>query len=195
MRLLLYTADKSLTLSTARSVSDYLVGRTKALKDAETRERIHAAFAGHRIDRARIDLLPPGSQLEMLQSYSLMDVALDPFPTAGGTTTCESILMGVPVVSYAGDRFSCRISASYLNSVNLEGLIAKDIPSYIDLAQRAVKDIPRLQRARAGLRDRMMRSPLTNASRFAESFAAALNTMWRYRDQASRPRIVDVERT
>ena len=171
------------------------VMRTKALKDAETRERIHAAFAGHGIDRARIDLLPPGSQLEMLQSYSLMDVALDPFPTAGGTTTCESILMGVPVVSYAGDRFSCRISASYLNSVNLEGLIAKDIPSYIDLAQRAVKDIPRLQRARAGLRDRMMRSPLTNASRFAESFAAALNTMWRYRDRSSRPRIVDVERT
>ena len=60
--------------------------------------------------------------------------------------------MGVPVVSYAGDRF-VRISASYLSSVNLEGLIAKDIPSYVELAQRAVKDIPRLARVRAGLRN------------------------------------------
>jgi predicted O-linked N-acetylglucosamine transferase (SPINDLY family) len=170
------------------------VMRTKALKDAETRARIHAAFAGQGIDTARVDLLPPGSQLEMLHSYSLMDIALDPFPTAGGTTTCETILMGVPVVSYAGDRFSCRISASYLTSVNLEGLIAKDIPPYIDLAQRAVKDIPRLARVRAGLRGRMTASPLTNATRFAESFADALNTMWRYRDQKTRPRIVDVER-
>jgi len=170
-----------------------VVMKTKALKDSETRERIHAAFAGHGIDSARIDLLPPGSQLEMLQSYSLMDIALDPFPTAGGTTTCESLLMGVPVVSYAGDRFSCRISASYLSSVKLEGLVGKDIPAYLDLAQRAVKDIPRLARVRAGLRGRLLGSPLGDNSRFARSFSAALKTMWRHRDSRTRPRIIDVE--
>jgi predicted O-linked N-acetylglucosamine transferase (SPINDLY family) len=170
-----------------------MVMRTKALKDIETRRRIHAAFASHGIDAARIDLLPPGSQLEMLQSYSLMDLALDPFPTAGGTTTCESILMGVPVISLAGDRFGGRISASYLTSVKLNGLVAKDTKGYIDLARRAVKDVPRLARVRAGLRARLMSSPLVDATRFSQSFSAALKTMWRYRDRATRPRIVDVE--
>src|SRR5215471_5429688 len=169
-----------------------LVLKTKALKDQETRDRIHAAFARNGIAAERIDVLPPGSQIEMLRSYALMDVSLDPFPTAGGTTTCESLLMGVPVISYAGDRFSCRISASYLTSVKLEGLVAKDIEGYLDLAQRAVKDIPRLARVRATLRQRMMASPLVDASRFAKSFTAGLKTMWRYRDPRTRPRIVDV---
>ena len=147
-----------------------LVMKTKGLKDQETRARIHAAFEHKEIAPARIDLLPPGSQLEMLQSYALMDIALDPFPTAGGTTTCESILMGVPVISYAGDRLSCRISASYLGNVKLDGLVAKDILGYLDLAQHAVKDIEKLARVRATLRPRLMASPLVDASRFARIF-------------------------
>jgi predicted O-linked N-acetylglucosamine transferase (SPINDLY family) len=170
-----------------------MVMRTKALKDVETRARIHAAFGSHGVNAARIDLLAPGSQLEMLQSYSLMDIALDPFPTAGGTTTCESILMGVPVISLAGDRFSGRISASYLTSVKLNGLIANDAKGYLDLAQRAVKDVPRLARVRAGLRARLMSSPLVDAVRFSRNFSTALRTMWRYRDRKTRPRVVDVE--
>ena len=169
-----------------------MVMRTKALKDQETRDRMHAAFARNGIAPARIDLLPPGTQLEMLQSYALMDVALDPFPTAGGTTTCETLLMGVPVISYAGDRFSCRISASYLTAVNLGGLVAPDLDGYLDLAQRAVKNIPRLANLRAALRQRLMGSPLVDSSRFAKNFSAALRTMWRYRDRSTRPRIVDV---
>jgi len=169
-----------------------MVMRTKALKDPETRDRLHAAFARNGVPSTRIELLPPGSQLEMLQSYALMDVALDPFPTAGGTTTCETLLMGVPVVSYAGDRLSCRISASYLTAVNLGGLVATNLDSYLDLAQRAVKDIPKLAHVRGTLRQRLMRSPLVDASRFAKNFSAALRTMWRYRDPATRPRIVDV---
>ncbi len=176
-----------------RSIPDArLVMKTKALKDQETRARIHGTFERNGIAPARIDLLPPGSQLEMLQSYALMDIGLDPFPTAGGTTTCESILMGVPVISYAGDRLSCRISASYLTSVKLDGLVAKDIPGYLDLAQRATKDIGRLARVRATLRPRLMASPLVDASRFAKNFSTALRTMWRYRDAATRPRVVDV---
>jgi predicted O-linked N-acetylglucosamine transferase (SPINDLY family) len=166
--------------------------KTKALKDQETRARIHATFERKGIAPARLDLLPPGSQLEMLHSDALMDIGLDPFPIAGGTTTCESILMGVPVISYAGDRLSCRISASYLTNVKLDGLVAKDIPGYLDLAQRAAKDIEKLARVRASLRPRLMASPLVDAPRFAKNFSAALRTMWRYRDAPTRPRVVDV---
>ena len=53
----------------------------------------------------RVDLLPlTAGNVDHLAMYAHMDISLDPFPYAGTTTTCESLFMGVPVVSLAGKR-------------------------------------------------------------------------------------------
>ena len=58
----------------------------------------------HGITAERVDLLPlTASNSDHLATYTWMDISLDPWPYAGTTTTCESLYMGVPVISLAGE--------------------------------------------------------------------------------------------
>ncbi len=64
-----------------------------------TRERFVAA--GCPADR--LDIRGhSGTHAEHLDTYSDLDIAVDTFPYNGATTTCEALLMGVPVVSIIG---------------------------------------------------------------------------------------------
>src|ERR1700689_362610 len=98
---------------------------------------------------------------EYFQLYHCIDVALDPFPYGGGTTTCDALWMGVPVVSLAGRTAVGRGGLSILSNVGLADLVAYDIEQYVSIARRLASDLPRLNALRQGLRDRMRNSPLT----------------------------------
>lgn len=65
----------------------------------------------HGITAERVDLLPlTASNIDHLATYAWMDISLDPWPYAGTTTTCESLYMGVPVISLAGQPTYPRVS-------------------------------------------------------------------------------------
>jgi protein O-GlcNAc transferase len=108
-----------------------------------------------------------------------MDVALDPFPYNGTTTTCEALWMGVPVVALIGDRHASRVGLDLLTRVGLPELAAPDAESYVRRAAGLVEDLPALSSLRQGLRERMRQSPLCDAARFGRDFDAALRQMWR----------------
>ena len=78
------------------------------------------------------------------QLHQLIDIALDPFPCAGGTTTCDALWMGVPVVTLAGKTAVGRTGASILSNIGLAGLIARSPEQYVRIAVELSKDLGRL---------------------------------------------------
>ncbi len=156
-----------------------LVLKTKSLGDASVRERYHAMFETHGIERQRVDLLARSPHAELLAHYNAIDIALDPFPYSGCLTTYEALWMGVPVVSLPGETFAGRHSASHLHNVGLGGWVVATAEEYLAVAERWSRDGAALADLRAGLRGRMAASPLCDGPRFARNLEAAFRAMWR----------------
>ncbi len=144
---------------------------------AERVAAIDRRFAREGITPGRVEHLPQQSTRDYLALYNRADVALDTWPYAGGTTTCDALWMGVPVVTLDGDRPVSRTGASMLNSVGLRELVAHEPDGYVETALQLANDLPRLAALRATLRERMRASPLTDAPRFARAIEAAFVAM------------------
>jgi predicted O-linked N-acetylglucosamine transferase (SPINDLY family) len=142
---------------------------------------MHALFIEAGLDSDRVRLSPWRSSVaEGLADYGAIDLALDPFPYNGTTTTCEALWMGVPVVALAGEAHAGRVGASLLSAVGIAAeLVAASPEDYLEKAVALVLDRERLRHHRATLRVRMASSPLTDQTRFAREFERALETAWR----------------
>lgn len=156
-----------------------LVLKSAPLVDESTRKLVWERFRAHGIGPERVELLGPVGHTEHLQAYHRIDIALDTFPYHGTTTTCEALWMGVPVVVLAGATHASRVGVSLLASVGLGDWVAQSVQDYVELAGRMAQDLDRLAALRAGLRDRVAHSPLTDAARFSRHLEAAYRRMWR----------------
>ena len=143
------------------------------------RERVRAFFAEGGVDSGRVEFVGLVPLPEYLALYDRIDVGLDPFPYAGGTTTCDALWRGVPVISLAGQTAVARAGLSILSNAGLPELVARTPEEYVRLATDLARDLPRLVSLRSGLRGRLERSPLTDAPRFARNVEGALRGMWR----------------
>lgn len=155
-----------------------LVLRAGFLSVAAVREEIARQFAAVGVTPGRLDLLGGADRAGLLATYSDIDIALDPFPYGGGTTTAEALWMGVPVVSLRGDRFSGRVGESILTSVGLPGLVAADAAGYVAIATALAASSSHLGDLRAKLRGMVVGSPLCDAKRFTQHLEAAYRSMW-----------------
>jgi len=129
------------------------------------------------IDPGRLIVLPRRPRREYLAFFNGVDVALDTFPYAGMTTTCDALWMGVPTVTQAGDRYVARTGTSLLSAAGLPQLIAHSPDEYVDKAVRLANDPERLGSLRSGLGDQVRRSALGNAGRVARALEAAYHSM------------------
>lgn len=116
---------------------------------------------------------------EYARTYERIDIALDPFPWAGGITTCDALWMGVPVVTLAGRMAVGRGGVSILSNIGLTDFIAPDARRYLEIAVDLAADLPRLAELRGSMRARMLKSPLMDAPRFARNVEAAYRQIWR----------------
>jgi predicted O-linked N-acetylglucosamine transferase (SPINDLY family) len=152
--------------------------RTHALGDASVREALVTRLVAAGIDPERVAMHGKVSHTRLLAAYGEIDIALDPFPYAGGLTVCEALYMGVPVVSLYGDGFAMRHGLSHLSNVGLADWSVGDVEAYVALAIARARDEAGLVALRAGLRQRVLASPLCDAPRFGRGLAAALRHAW-----------------
>jgi protein O-GlcNAc transferase len=143
-----------------------------------TRERVIREFASHGISDARLELLPKLPFHQFLAAQSRVDIALDPFPFSGTTTTCQTLWMGVPVVTLAGMSHVSRVGVTMLSNVGLRQCVAEDENDYVRSAIALATDTPRLREMRSGLRERMLLSPLTNGARLTRFLEDVYAKMW-----------------
>jgi protein O-GlcNAc transferase len=135
---------------------------------AAFRENVGRVFAEAGVDPARLDFDP--SVGGHMARYGRMDVSLDTFPLTGGATTCESLWMGVPVVSLRGEALYQRLSHAILTHAGMGELSVETVDDYVACAVELAGDGGRLAGMRAGLRDRLRASPLGDAKGFVRDY-------------------------
>lgn len=138
-----------------------LVLKANASEDLHTQTILRNRMCAHGLDPDRVEWLPlTRGPLEHLQQYSKLDVALDPFPNGGCTTTCESLWMGVPVITLKGSHYVSRMSTAVLAGAQMEDWIADTEDDYCSKAVKAAQDLSLLRNNRSKWRQQLQQSPL-----------------------------------
>lgn len=147
--------------------------------DAARQARIIGLFMDNGIGTDRITFQTGGDHATFLAQYSEVDVILDTTPYSGGLTTCEALLMGVPVLTAPGDRFCGRHASAHLISGGYPEGVAGDVNDLIAKAQAFAQDPARLASLRGDIRAAFLASRACNVDSFAKDFYGALRAEWR----------------
>jgi protein O-GlcNAc transferase len=155
------------------------LGYFGGLADADGSARIRRRFVDLGVSEERLSFAGKvPDRVSHLMRVAEVDVALDPFPFNGGTSTFEALWMGVPVVTLAGRRFAGRGGVTHLFNAGLPELVAVDEDGYVEIALKLAASGRRLSDWRRSLRDRIKLSPLCRADDYARSVEDAYRYAW-----------------
>lgn len=152
--------------------------RLTRVRSAQRAAEIIALFGQSGVAAERIECVLYANDPPYGQQFAGVDIALDNYPYNGVTTTCESLYVGVPVVSLHGRNGVSRSSLSLLRALGLGELAASTPEQYVDIAVALGSDLSRLEQLRASLRSRFEQSSLRDEKRFAANFEELLRTAW-----------------
>ncbi len=152
--------------------------RLTRIRSPQRAAEIVRLFEASGISAERIECVPYESDPPHGSQFAGVDIALDNYPYNGVTTTCESLYVGVPVVSLHGRNGVSRSGLTLLSSIGLAELAAPTPERYVEIAVALAADVPRLEQLRASLRARFEQSPLRNEKRFAAEFEKQLRAAW-----------------
>jgi protein O-GlcNAc transferase len=149
------------------------------IPEGAARDTILRDLAEDGVDAGRVSFEPRMSLERYLARIGDVDIALDSTPYSGGTTTCDCLWMGVPVVTLPGTRSVSRSAGSLLQAMGLSEWIAASPEDYVRIAAERAGDADALARLRGSLRERMRASVLMDEPGFARDMEAAYRQMWR----------------
>ncbi len=139
---------------------------------------LERSFANHGVDSERLELVNRLPRLGYLELIDRLDIALDPFPFNGHTTTCDCLWQGVPMVTLSGDSYASRFGGSGLVTLGLDAWIARTAAEYVQIAAAMAADLERLAQLRAELRPQMAASPLLDFVGFTRNLETVYRRMW-----------------
>ncbi len=153
--------------------------RITRVRSVQRAAEIIALFGRSGVSPDRIECVPYANDPPYGLQFAGVDIALDNYPYNGVTTTCESLYVGVPVISLHGRNGVSRSGLSLLGTLGLGELSASTPEQYVEIAVALGSDLSRLEQLRASLRERFEQSSLRDEKRFAADFEALLRAAWR----------------
>ncbi len=155
-----------------------LLLKAPSFKDARAIAAFERRFEGEGIAPSRLEFRGPVGLSDMMAEYADVDIALDPVPYNGGTTTLQALWMGVPVVVMAGHNFVSRMGASFMSALGLNEWVADDDEAYVQIAAAMASDRAALLKLKRGLRARQQKSAAWNIDRHARAVQGAIRSAW-----------------
>jgi predicted O-linked N-acetylglucosamine transferase (SPINDLY family) len=156
-----------------------LLLKNKELADAGNRNRILSELASHGIVAERIDLQPGSDWIDYMAQHDRLDIALDPVGGhGGGTSSCDALWMGVPVIHLIGEHVGSRFAASLLNAIGHREWIAHSEAEYVEKVIHLAKNIELRKQLRSSQRNEMALSPLCDARGLAHALEDAYSHMF-----------------
>jgi len=146
--------------------------------DLLMKERILALMSSRQISFDRIDLIGRAPIDSYFACYREVDIALDTFPYNGATTTCDALIMGVPVATVAGERSIARGGISLLTTVGLQEWIAASSRDVAPMLERLVRDPGLVAQLRRELPGRMRASALMDGEKFTRNLEMIFRSAW-----------------
>lgn len=135
-------------------------------------------FKKNGVNREQLILAKSEGRYRTLNQYNNIDLALDPFPYNGGTSSFEASLMGVPILVLEGNSFLSRCGISINNNLNLTQLIAKNEIDYIEKAIRFAENIIELSQIKKDHHYKVLNSPLFDNISYANDFAEKIQLIY-----------------
>ena len=157
-----------------------LLLKTRSFADERVSADLRKRFGLLGVDPCRLSFRSrTDTTLEHLQCYRCIDLALDSFPYNGTTTTCESLWMGVPVVTRSGNTYASRVTGSLLNQLGKPEWVADSAEGYVQTALNLIADVEGRRQFRKNARGLLQEAGLTDSARFAECWTTAVEDLWR----------------
>jgi predicted O-linked N-acetylglucosamine transferase (SPINDLY family) len=155
-----------------------LVLRYRYYQDEALQNVTLMRFVAHGVAPERIQFGEPLAQPDYYRSYAEIDIALDPSPNPGGTTSLDAVANGVPLLTLAGEDYFSRIGLAVVEPLGLDELIAGSWPDYIERAVALAHDIPALDALRAKVRQAFDASERRDEAGFTRRLEAAFRDMF-----------------
>jgi len=142
-----------------------LILKSVGLQDRATRDYIYSRFKACGVTPNQVDLIARTTNFQShMELYNKIDISLDTFPYCGTTTTCESLWMGVPVISLSGTCHASRVGDSLLHQANLDEWITDNASEYISKVGLLAENLENLRILRKQLRTTVASSPICDGA-------------------------------
>jgi len=156
-----------------------LILKCKPFVTLKVRHKMFAFFTQRGVDASRVELLPlTATNYDHMATYGRIDIALDPFPYSGMTTTCEALIMGVPVLTMRGNSFAHNITTSILHHLNLSNWTVSNEEDYIRVAMAHSQNTELLQHLRRTLRRTLLDSVIGKPDIFVKELENTYHNFW-----------------
>ena len=156
-----------------------LTVKTKEFQSKHTLETFWSHVSPDMVSRVKI--LPFASSNEdHARDFGNIDLALDPFPYSGTTTTCECLWFGVPVLTLFDTERGYHmqnVSSSLLRNSGLEDFVSSSLQIYQEKARYWADHVSQLRHMRPNIQTQFRMGPVCQPIPFVRELESKLKTM------------------